>query len=536
MKRIDLLLTILLITLIQLPGKAQLTSDTLNGNSVAATLYDQGRLFNNVSTSASGYELPSGSGNHLIYNSGFWFAGTNQNGGLKLAVRSNAIGTDFYRGPYSGTGDYTSAAYTNQYQGGLWTVSKAEIIQHINDYNQPNYVAPQGIQEWPGNGDPNIGVADQLAPYVDVNNNNIYEPSQGDYPCIKGDVASYLIMHDDSTHDVSGGERIGAEIHMMVYQIASSDYIDSTTFIEVKVLNKGQNSFTNFKATLFLDGDIGYSEDEYIGSDPGRNLMYNYNGTNADPGGNGQPGYGSNPPSVGVVSLNNTIEYSGYFNRIGSGSNQSTIDPGTPIDYWNYMNGKWLDGSNWTYGGSGYGGTTPTQHVYDGNPYQGTGWTELDTDGSGTANDVGDRRFVMTSAENTFTPGDTLQYHYAVIANRRGDHLENVQGIIDYADSVQQFYNNMSTSCEQQGTASIEDSHLESDQVTLYPNPASNKLYVSWENVVVDSIELYSFQGRLVRSFNLDKNTNSHMIDVSQLKSGVYFVKVENSIQKLIIK
>ncbi|MEX2483778.1 MAG: T9SS type A sorting domain-containing protein [Brumimicrobium sp.] len=535
MEKFKLLLTTFLLVFVQLSGKTQLTSDTINGNSVLAVLFDQGGLFNNPSIGAAGYELPSGSGNHLIFNSGFWFAGTNQNGDLKLAARKFGQATDFYRGPYSLTGDYSNTAYINEYQGGIWTVSKSEIIQHINNYNQPNYVAPQGIENWPGNGNPNIGVADQLAPYVDVNNNNIYEPYQGDYPCIKGDVASYQIMHDDSTHNNSGGERIGAEIHIMVYQIASSNYIDSTTFIEVKVFNKGQNSFTNFKSSLFIDGDIGFSDDEYIGSNPSRNLMYNYNGTNSDPGGNGQPGYGSNPPTVGVVSLNNTIDYSGYFNRPDLGGPYSHA-PSTPSDYWNYMNGKWKDGTDWTQGGNGYGGTTPTQHLYDGNPFQGTGWTELDTDGMGTSNSYGDRRFVMTTAESNFVPGDTLEYHYAVIANRRGDHLENVQGIIDYADSVQQYYNNMSTSCMQQGTTSVDVSDLNISNVKLFPNPATNQVIVTWSNVEADNIIIYSFHGKIVGNTLINENEGKTVLDISSLSKGIYFVKIGNTTQKLVIQ
>ncbi|PHR43162.1 MAG: hypothetical protein COA32_16745 [Fluviicola sp.] len=533
MKNFKLLLTTFLLVFVQLSGKTQ---DTLNGNSVSAILLDEGRLFNNVYTSSAGYELPSGSGNHLIFSSGFWFAGTNQSGDLKLAAKSNAQGTDFYRGPYSSTGDYLNTAYVNEYQEGIWTVSKSQIIQHINDYNQPGYVAPQVIEDWPGNGNTNIGVADQLAPYVDLNNNNIYEPYEGDYPCIKGDVASYQIMHDDSTHDSSGGERIGVEIHMMIYQIASSNYIDSTTFIEVTVFNKGQNNFANFKSTLFLDGDIGFSEDEYIGSNSSRNLMYNYNATNSDPGGNGAPGYGSNPPTVGVVSLNNNIQYSGYSNRIGTGSNPSTIDPAVPVDYWNFMNGKWLDGSDWTYGGNGYGGTTPTQYLYDGNPFQGTGWTELDTDGSGTANSLGDRRFMMTTDESSFSPGDTLEYHYAVIANRRGDHIENVQGIIDYADSVQQYYNNMSTSCVQQGTTSVETLDLYISKVNLYPNPANNQVTAVWSNIEAENITVYSFQGKIVREVSINEKDGMANFDISSLNKGGYFVKIGNTTQKLVVQ
>ena len=498
-------LFLLLLVLFSLTGRAQQISDTVNGNSVSAMLFDEGGLFNNAYSSAAGYELPAGSGNHLIFNSGFWFGGTNQSGELKLAARLYGQVKDFYRGPYSSTDDYFDTTYIYEYEEGIWTVSKADIIYHIDNYNQPNYVAPDAIENWPGNGNTSIGVAGQLAPYVDVNNNNQYEPYEGDYPCIKGDVASYQIMHDDLAHNVSGGEKIGAEIHMMVYQIASSNYIDSTTFIDVMIINKGPNSFTDFKSTLYVDGDIGFSDDEYIGSAPSKNLMYTFNGTNSDPGGNGAPGYGANPPCMGVVSLNNTVEYSGYYNRGGLGFNSNTLGPLNPNDYWNYMNGKWKDGSDWTYGGVGYGGTTPTQHIYDGNPFQGTGWTEQDTDGSGTSNDFGDRRFIMTTEENTFMPGDTLEYDYAVIANRRGDHLENVQGIIDYADSVKQYYDNMTNSCIEQGTGNPD----------VIEDPEENVL-LNFEITRVDG------EGNMSRPVAITNETEQNILDSVSIENITY--------------
>lgn len=445
---------------------AQNHFDTLNGNSVSALIYDEGRLFHNIQNSSAGYQYPAGN-NHLIYYGGFWFGGTNQNGELKLASQLYGNKRDFYRGPLSTTNQYLDTAYIYNYESGIWTVKKSEIIYHIDNYDQNGYEIPDVISNWPGNGNPSIGVAAQLAPYVDVNNNGIYEPHLGDYPCIKGDMASYQIMHDDGVHFSSGGEKIGAEIHMMIYQIQSNNFLDSTTFIEVKLINRGQNSFVDFKSTFFIDTDIGFSEDDYIGSDPSRNLMYAYNSNNDDGGGFGPPnGYGLNPPAVGIVSLNRDIEYSGTFHR-GDLGIPATINPGTPAEYWNYMNGKWKDGTNWTFGGNGYGGTTPTQHLFDGNPFLGTGWTELDSDGNGTPNPFGDRRMLMTTVEENFNPGDTLVYNFAIIANRQGNHLENAQGVIDYADSVQLYFDNFSGSCIQQGTGIADVFEEEQENLNL---------------------------------------------------------------------
>ncbi|PKR80228.1 hypothetical protein CW751_11240 [Brumimicrobium salinarum] len=480
--------------------KSQQNQYVLNGNKVAATVNDVGRLFNNPSTASAGYEIPAGSSNHLIYSGGFWFGGTNQNADLKLAATLYGVGKDFNPGPYSSTNDYYDTAYIYNYESAIWKVKKSDIIYHIDNYNQAGYVAPNGIADWPGNGNASIGVAAQLAPYVDLNNNGIYEPHKGEYPCIKGDEAVYQIMNDDRLHTESDGERIGAEIHIMLYHIEASNFINSTTFIDVKVFNRGQNSFTDFKASILLDPDVGFSEDDLIGSSPSKNLMYAYNGLNYDPGQHGAPGYDNTPPAVGIVSLNRNFEYFGYYNRSDFAGPQNGR-PHTSQDYWNYMNGRWLDGSDWVIGGSGLPGSLgatslPTKHVYDGNPYLGTGWTELNIDGNGTQNPAGDRRFFVTTVEESFAPGDVLTYNYAIIAEDYTSNLENVNRLIGYADSVQQYFDTTNLACNQSGTGVADDFDLTPDNHRL-----------NFEITRLDG------EGNMSRSVKIDPNTEQRILD-----------------------
>lgn len=499
---------------------AQQTLDTLNGNSISAIINDRGRLFNNPQLGRAGYEFPAGSGNHLIFSGGFWFGGTNQNGDLKLAAFGYS-GYDFYSGPYSSTNSYSDLDYSNDYLSSIWSVKKSDILHHISNYNQQGYVAPDGILNWPGNGDPSIGVAEQLAPYIDENNNGIYEPHLGEYPCIKGDEASYQIMHEDLANGQSGGQEIGAEIHIMVYQYQSLNFIDSTTFMEVKVFNRGQNSYNDFKASIYMDPDIGFSEDEYIGSTPTKNLVYAYNADNFDEGGNGAPGYGANPPAIGIVSLNKDFEYFWYLQR-------STIS--LLSDYWNSMNGRNPDGSFWSHGITG----ATTQFLFDGVPGLGTGWTEMNIDGNGTANPMGDRRFIATSIEETFNPGDTLIYNYAIIVNRQGDHLENVQGLINYADSVQNYFNANNSDCSSNISLGLTE-EFQFGKLEIYPNPATNQMNVVWNNVSANEIKIFSFQGLLINTIPISANENEKLIDISGLSPGIYFVIIGSGVKKVVV-
>jgi len=529
-------LSLITLSVISFQSLNSQTNSVVIENNVSAIVNDRGALFHNYAVDYAGYELPIGGGNHLIYQGAFWFGGLNQNGDLKLAAQMFGSNYDYYRGPYSSTGSYTDSLYLSEYAATVWKVKESEIIYHLDNFNQSNYVTPSGILNWPGNGDPTLGVAAQLAPYVDVNNNGIYEPHLGEYPCIKGDEAAYQIMHEDSIHNRSGGERIGAEIHIMVYLFYATDYINNTTFIETTVYNRGGNSFSKFNTSFYLDADIGYNGDDYVGSFPNRNLVYTYNATNYDAGQAGSPGYGEKPPAVGVVSLNKTVDYSGMFYGIDALISHTSY-PSSTSDFWNYMNGKWRDGSEWTIGGLGHGGSIgTTQHMFDGNPNLEAGWTELNNNGVGPFNQAGDRHLVITSVEDDFLPGDKLTFDYAVIMNRNRYTYDNVDGVIAYASFVQNFYDSLSTSCLREGTGvtSVNDEY-ELDQLNLYPNPATNQVKIVWNEMNVEEIKITSFQGKLIKRVSANGSKGEKIIDINGLSPGIYFVNVGKTVRKLIV-
>ncbi len=67
------------------------------------------------------------------------------------------------------------------------------------------------------------------------------------------------------------------------------------------------------------------------------------------------------------------------------------------------------------------------------------------------------------------------------------------------------------------------------NKLFLYPNPAKNTLQISNpNNVVIDNIELFDLQGRLVKQFNTFNINSTLSLDISELKSAVYLVKVNS--------
>lgn len=74
-----------------------------------------------------------------------------------------------------------------------------------------------------------------------------------------------------------------------------------------------------------------------------------------------------------------------------------------------------------------------------------------------------------------------------------------------------------------------EESHLNStgpnvQKVQIYPNPTSDKLYVSAKSKFI-TFEIYDFSGRRITAGNFDDVSNN-FIDVSKLKSGNYLLKI----------
>ena len=76
-------------------------------------------------------------------------------------------------------------------------------------------------------------------------------------------------------------------------------------------------------------------------------------------------------------------------------------------------------------------------------------------------------------------------------------------------------------------------SKFETSKLTLYPNPATNQIFISGQDI--ERVDIYNLLGILVKT--VDKNTQT--IDVSNLPTGNYIVKMTNgegTVTKKIIK
>lgn len=493
----------------------------LEFNGARALCSNTGVFFQNEAISTPGYEIPNGSNKHTIYSNSLWITAKNSSGTLLGSAATYGGGSyDLFPGPIAD--DYNDPEFI-QFDR-IWMVSQADILNHQVNYNNPGYTMPSGIADWPGNGNTDLGMAAKLAPFADYNNNGIYEPTLGEHPCIKGDVAHYTILNDEGgTRSVTGLPSMKLEVHLMFYQFNTSNHINNTTFYEVTIHNRSDVTYSDVKLGSFADFDIGGSIDDYIGSDSTRNLMYAYNGDHNDEGANGALGYGTHPPAAGIKLLDQTATSVVSFSRLGTGGaiNGVNTDPVNGADFNAYLSGYFLDGSPMTNSDGGL-----TKFAY--NAKISSEFTEVQV-----SNSPGDRRAVMACSFNDLAPNETISTNYAVIyfKDENVDLFDPVSGLLEVADSVQTFYDNLTPNCMTAGISSISAINF-----NLYPNPANS--YFQIELPGTFDYQLVNMEGKIIQQNK--GNYEFAKINIEGIPSGIYFVEVAQdqykSFQKIIIQ
>lgn len=486
-------------------GICQLEYQALNFNNVNALLSNGGVFFNDTDDAAPGYEMPKGSGNHGIYAMSFWFGGEDVNGQLKLAATTYTQEGDFFPGALTVSGD-ASSPEAEEASKQIYLISQAQIDYHIANYDEVGYDMPAVIEDWPAHGDPSFDLAFYLAPFEDVDGDGIYDPTFGDFPIIKGDQAVYMILNDKGGIHASGSDPIGMEMHLLFYQYVGGDYLDNTTFLNMRIINRGSQTLFDFHSACFVDGDLGDSSDDYVGFNEGDNVMYCYNGSNFD------ADYGENPPAIGVALLNREVN---KFAPVG-GELDATGMPITPSDYYNYMSGRWLDGTSFTDGGTGYGGDVEVDFIYDGLPYGG-GWTETTV-----GNPPGERRMMMSNQHfgGVFAPNTELCYDYAIVSNQASNFLSNAVNVINMAEYAKTHYltdgeaycNNIVLGIDEKAAKLSFD---------IYPNPSNGTFTIQADGIYTATI--YTLEGRQVYQ---SANLNGNQFIQPGVSSGIYIVKI----------
>ncbi len=487
------------------------TIQHLEYNNTNATLTNSGPLFHEPNV-GSGYEVPKGGGNHAINSGQFWFAAKGVNGNIFTTLGgSDNAGTDIDQGPYSTTNAYSDPSYDHSYMISIcqeeinafslwWECTNGLTTIGCENAVQPSVTIMNSIYNWPAHGSPALGQSFSLAPFYDRDGDGTYNPiGGGDYPIIKGCCATYMIQNDaGNTHTYSGTAPIGIEMHYLFYQFGASSDLYNTTFVDVMAINLGNTNYSEFALGFMVDADLGYSQDNYFGSDSLTNTMIFYNADNLDEG-----AYLTNPPAIGVVALekpsSSIISY-GFF-------------PSSPAVTWNLMNGLKPNGVVFEDQNA-----NPTKFLLSGDPNDGAAWNE-----TSEGYVPGERKGLNTTKQGAFNMGDTVLQTYAIVFSQGGNHLENASNVINLASWAKTFYDTeINDGCDAGAVASIEDLNI--NELSIYPNPTSDQFVIEMEDDTRVDISISDMNGREI--IKIQDYTNASFIDLRGNEQGIYLIRI----------
>jgi len=135
----------------------------------------------------------------------------------------------------------------------------------------------------------------------------------------------------------------------------------------------------------------------------------------------------------------------------------------------------------------------------------------------GTGNIFGDALFV-----------DTLNYDFHLTSNSPAIDT----GDPNYTGSFAGLFTDIGVYEYDSVSSTINTISDAKNNILLYPNPTSNKLNIKTNNKTEKHIEIIDFTGKAVKQFIV--NSNSFEIDVEDLHSGIYFLKIGSNVVKFI--
>ncbi len=581
-------------------AKAQVYFRIHNENHAYIDINNIKALINNFGSQFWDFEYshfyaPATDSSQTVFTSGLWMGGMNQEN-LHLAAELYRYGpnlsatnaADFWAGPIANEYD---AEYDSKWKHSIWKLDKTEVLNHINNWEEPGYEPIEAIASWPANGDIENGEAEKLAPFYDNEADGMYDPMMGDYPIIRGDQTIFFIMNDArGEHENTNGAAMDVEIHVMVYGYdkPNDHVLNNTVFFHYEIFNRSANNYTDTYFGTFTDLDIGWADDDYIRSNVDQGYYYGYNGDDVD--GDGQPqAYGEYPPAQAVhflagpvldadetdnpaydgdcsifdFSLEDGEADKGYainglnfgngvadderagmtrfvsFGRMGA--NYQT-DPDVAQDYYSYMKGLWRDGSSILYGGNGHssaGAYGPeADFMYPGQTDP-CNWGTEGQDPNGpvnwteeeAGNAAGDRRGVAASGPFTFEAGSVEQLDIAYVYSRSIDpETSSSAKLMSDINILNTMAANNELELNNPGEVlgQEENNTNTGSAIKAHPNPADDILYISG---ISDDMKykVVEMTGQTV----LEGELNSDRINVSHLESGIYLLVIYNNESKV---
>ena len=372
------------------------------------------------------------------------------------------------------------------------------------------------VKNWPGNGSKSHLEPQQIAPFVDVDKDGIYDPTQGDYPNIKGHQALFHVNNDHVTKTQTGSPIMDLEIMTMpyVFNCFDDDVLNNTFFIDYTIINKSKRDYDSVFIGQFIDFDIGHFFDDRIGTLPAQKALFAYNDGDED------QLFGNDPPIQSCYILSHPLSKTIYINNDAS----ELGNPKTKREFYNYLSGRFRNGDCLKYGGDGFSTSTGecTDYVYPGDPWDATEWGEISA-----MTMAGDRKGTLSTGPLKLKQGDTVVFSvgYTIHKANTGKVFDSYDLAIKEIQHVQDLYkaDQLANPCTWVSTREIPRTE---SNLKIYPNPANANVNIDLGKMMSSgTLQVVSSDGRVVSKREVLEDEKNLDLDISRLPAGIYFLE-----------
>lgn len=482
------------------------------------------------------FEIPRGDGVQAMFVDNLIVGGF-VDGELR-AAGSQYGPYEFWSGPIPEDG---SAPVDCEPHDRLWSLS---LNSDLNDdlwLDEPT----TAVAEWPAH----LG-----APFAEVDGIDGFNPFGGDRPLMRGDHMVWWIMNDrGNEHTRIESKPLGLEVVGSAWGFDAGGWMKTTMFMRHEITNRGDLPIRDAYVSRLADSDLGYPFDDTWSTDTTNSALLFFNTDNVDD--LGSPGYGENPPALGLVFLD--IEHSSnelafevvgghprYLTAssrfVGSGS-QINGDIGTPLHWYNYAQGLWKSGQTMYEGGDGYlytgVTTTPTTFWMPGDPVSGSFWSPTNYTGDPFPAKIfgSDSKALASHGPFDLAPGETISLTTAYVWRRGTDFLDSVSLVREAANHLHQNKKALTSLRDFPTNEFIDGNPPETPQHPFwvdepYPNPADDRVTLSmslkWNAPVTITVSDVLGRTRINEMFDGSTGPVSRSLDTASLPSGTYLIRV----------
>jgi Secretion system C-terminal sorting domain len=466
------------------------------------------------------YEFPKGSGKHSNFLNSFCITGLDSNNKLHSSASLFSSIQDFLPGPLDAN-DSIESSVSNGWKY-VWKVDlkTIELFNNLTTHTLAN--TPNEILIWPavgniyarGKNNTILTIAETLAPFIDVNNDGIYNALDGDYPIIKGDQALWWVFSDNgNAYNRINSKPFKVQCQLMAYA-CKYESLENVFFLDMAIINKSDMPYHDMRTGLMSFVDLGAFNDDYIACDTDLNLAITYNGQNTD------AVYNNGLTQHGCMLLKSPAITNFGDTKLGSFMMMNTWNfPNVNSQFHHALHGRFKDGTPQRKSCNTITGGNIVQHAFAG--------AFGSTDGSnenGCGNTAGDRAYLLATQSYNLAPNNVANHTFAFMNTPIGSNNASFSMLIDLAKDVKIDYAYNPNGCNDY-PLQISNNTIE-NQFSIYPQPSHSAITISSANEYFTSAMIFSVDGKVMLKNNFAKSMH-YQLSLPSLAVGHYILVLQ---------